>query len=279
MPRHLQLVETKINFAARECDVDSFDEAGVRTRWGRCPKDGTKKPLEHRALLIFGGSGLADCRRRGWPSAFRILFETQSFGFAQKPGFDIHLFTTDGSTRQAETSFHIHPQEGSSFGQRLENAIEFLAQDGYQEIVIVGRDCPDLEPDDILRAFALLKQHHLVLGPDHRGGCYLIGIHSSEREKLHAIRWQQNTDFEEIHRRFALLSSVDLTVKMDLDTLEDVRLLAASKSRFRTVAKALLEANSQPAPVETDPHPTCTHEERIHWQLPPPASFCSFAIA
>jgi 2-phospho-L-lactate guanylyltransferase (CobY/MobA/RfbA family) len=235
-------------------------------------------PSEQRALLIFGGSGLADCKRRGWPSAFRVLFEAQSFAFAQKPGFDIHLFTSDGSTGHDESSFHIHPQEGSSFGQRLENAIESLAQDGYKEIVIVGRDCPDLEPDDVLRAFALLKQHRLVLGPDHRGGCYLIGIHSSDREKLHAIRWQQNTDFEEIHHRFAAFASIDLPVKMDLDTLEDVRLLAASESRFHALAKALLNANSQTPQTESDPHSTCTHEERIHWQLPPPASFYSFAI-
>ena len=236
-------------------------------------------PLERRALLIFGGSGLADCKRRGWPSAFRVLFETQSFAFAQKPGFDIHLFTIDGPTGHDETSFHVHPQEGSSFGERLENAIESLAQDGYQEIVVVGRDCPDLEPGDVLRAFALLKQHRLVLGPDHRGGCYLIGIHSSDRGKLHAIRWQQNTDFEEIHRRFAAFASIDLPVKMDLDTLEDVRLLAASGSRFCALAKALLDVNSAPPQAESDPHSTCTHEERIHWQLPPPARFSYSAIA
>jgi glycosyltransferase A (GT-A) superfamily protein (DUF2064 family) len=236
-------------------------------------------PSQQRALLIFGGSGLADCKRRGWPSAFRVLFETQSFAFDEKPSFDIHFFVTDGSSRQDETPFHIHSQEGSSFGQRLENAIESLAQDGYQKIVIVGRDCPDLEPGDVLRAFALLKQHHLVLGPDHRGGCYLIGIHSSDREKLHAIRWQQNTDFEEIHRRFAAFASIDLPVKMDLDTLEDVRLLAASGGKFCVLAKALLDATSQPPQAESDPHSTCTHEERIHWQLPPPASFYPFAIA
>jgi glycosyltransferase A (GT-A) superfamily protein (DUF2064 family) len=236
-------------------------------------------PSQQRALLIFGGSGLADCKRRGWPSAFRVLFETQSFAFAQKPDFDIHLFTTDGASRQDVAPLHIHPQVGSSFGQRLENAIESLAQDGYQEIVIVGRDCPDLEPGDILSAFELLKRHHLVLGPDHRGGCYLIGIRSSDREKLYEIRWQQNTDFEEIRRRFALLSSVDLPVKMDLDTLEDVRLLAASGSRFCALAKALLDTNPQPPQAESDPHSTCTHEERIHWQLPPPARFSYSAIA
>ena len=109
-------------------------------------------PLEPRALLIFGGSGLADCKRRGWPSAFRILFETQSFIFEEEPGFDIHFFTTDGSSCQDEPPLHVHPQEGTSFGQRLENAIECLAQKGYEEIVIVGRDCPDLEQHDILQA-------------------------------------------------------------------------------------------------------------------------------
>jgi 2-phospho-L-lactate guanylyltransferase (CobY/MobA/RfbA family) len=236
-------------------------------------------PRESRALLIFGGSGLADCKRRGLPSAFRVLFETQNLSFADRPGFDIHFFTADSCGRQAEPPFYLHPQVGSSFGQRLENAIDSLARDGYQQIIVVGRDCPDLEQHDILQAFSLLEQNHLVLGPDHRGGCYLIGIHSGQREMLHGIRWQQNTDFAEIHRRFALFSSADLPVKMDLDTIDDVRLLAASASPFRALAKALIEASSQFTSVEFDPHPLSVHEERIHWQLPPPLPSGSSATA
>ena len=161
-------------------------------------------------------------------------------------------------------------QEGVSFGQRLENAIESLALIGYREIVIVGRDCPDLEPVDIRRAFELLDNHPLVLGPDHRGGCYLIGIHANDREKLHGIRWQRNTDFQEICQRFANDGIFRLAVKIDLDTIEDICLLASSKSPFRWVAKTLLELDTEYFAYECSHPQTGLRKERIHWQLPPP---------
>ena len=226
--------------------------------------------MDRRALLIFADSANNDCKRRGWPAAFRILLETQSFSFPGKTGFDVHLFTSRGFHRLNSSTCKVHFQEGISFGQRLENAIESLARIGYQEIVIVGRDCPDLEPIDIYQAFDLLEKYRLVLGPDHRGGCYLIGIHASDRSKLKGVRWQRDTDFGEIRRRFDNESGFELPVKIDLDTLEDVWLLAVSKSPFRWVARALLDSHTDSFTFENSGTQTQLGEERIHWQLPPP---------
>lgn len=227
--------------------------------------------MERRALLIFADSAHTDCRRRGWPAAFRILLETHSFSFDRRPGFDAHWFTSRGCNRLVSPSIEVHLQEGASFGQRLENAVESLAQLGYQEIVIVGQDCPDLEPIDICQAFDLLDKHGLVLGPDHRGGCYLIGIHATDRKRMNGVRWQRNADFCEIRRRFADESTFELPVKIDLDTFEDVWLLATSKSAFRWLAKALLESDQLHAAFEDSFFQPYSAEQRIHWQLPPPA--------
>jgi glycosyltransferase A (GT-A) superfamily protein (DUF2064 family) len=185
--------------------------------------------MEPRALLIFVDSAHTDCKRRGWPSTFRILLETQNFTFEENPGFDLHLFTSGEFHSLVSSSLQVHFQEGASFGQRLENAIECLARLGYQEIVVVGRDCPELGQKDLIRAFQLLRQHRLVLGPDHRGGCYLIGLHANDRERLHGIRWQRNTDFRQICHRFPQGSAFELPVKTDLDTLDDVHLLRNSR--------------------------------------------------
>jgi hypothetical protein len=228
--------------------------------------------MKRRALLIFAEPSHTDCKRRGWSSAFRILLETHSFSFEQDSGFDVHLFTSRGFNRLVSSSSHVHYQEGVSFGQRLENAIESLVRIGYQEIVIVGQDCPDLEPVDVRRAFDLLGTHRLVLGPDHRGGCYLIGIHATDGARLKGVQWQQNTDFRQIWRRFANESAIELPVKIDLDTLEDVWLLAGSKSPFRWVARALLDSCTDHVTFENSAIQPQFEEERIHWQLPPPAA-------
>ncbi len=229
--------------------------------------------MERRVLLIFADSAHTDCKRRGWPSAFRILLETQSFVFEENRGFDLHLFTSRGRHRPVGSSPQVHFQCGASFAEMLENAIESLAQLGYQEIVIVGRDCPELGQSDIFEAFELLGQHRLVLGPDHRGGCYLIGIHANDRGKLNGIRWQRNTDFRQILDRFGNQEVCRLCVKIDLDSLTDVWLLARSRSQWSIVAELLrkvlltsrffLRRTAKMYPIEN---------QREYWQLPPPVT-------
>ena len=229
--------------------------------------------MERRGLLIFADSAHTDCKRRGWPSTFRILLETQSFTFEENRGFDVHLFTSRGRHRPVGSTLQVHFQCGASFADRLENAIESLVQLGYQEIVIVGRDCPEVEQSDIVEAFELLGQHRLVLGPDHRGGCYLIGIHANDRGKLHGIRWQRNTDFRQILNRFGNQDVCGLCVKIDLDSLSDVWLLARSRSQWSIVAELLrkllltcrffLRRTAKIYPVEN---------QREFWQLPPPVT-------
>jgi glycosyltransferase A (GT-A) superfamily protein (DUF2064 family) len=229
--------------------------------------------MEPRALLIFADSAHTDCKRRGWPSAFRILLETQRFEVEENAGIDLHLFSTRGSRGPVSASVRVHLQEGTTFGQRLENAIESLARIGYQEIVIVGRDCPDLGQSDIGTAFEQLRQHRLVLGPDHRGGCYLIGIHARDRERLHGIRWQRNTDFCQILNRFGNQEVFRLCVKIDLDSLSDVWLLARSQGPWSIEAELLrkllatcrffLRQTAKTYPLKN---------QREYWQLPPPVT-------
>jgi len=227
--------------------------------------------METRALLIFGDSAHTDCKRRGWPSAFRILLETQRFEIEENAGIDLHLFTTRGPHGPFSSSVRVHLQEGTTFGQRLENAIESLARIGYQEIVIVGSDCPDLEQSDISNAFELLERHCAVLGPDHRGGCYLIAIHTNNRGKLNGIRWQRNTDFRQILDRFGNDGVCRLPVKIDLDSLSDVWLLVRSESPWSVVAKLLrkLLLNRHSLSPRTEKIYR-SENQREYWQLPPP---------
>ena len=231
--------------------------------------------MKSRALLIFADSAHTDCKRRGWPSAFSILLESQSFSFDPCENFDSHLFTSRESSRRARSSVKVHFQEGASFGERLENAIETLAQVGYQQIVIIGQDCPDLELVDIRRAFEFLEKHRLVLGPDHRGGCYLIGFHASDAPRLTGVLWQQNTDFRQIRGRFAGDPVLQLPVKLDLDTWQDVWLLARSKNPLRTMARILLRSLLALRPIAPSSVVARDSEQRISWQLPPPLFLAS----
>ena len=226
---------------------------------------------ERQAVLVFSNPAGLDRARRGWPRAFEQLFECNRPLSWTNPGIDVHVFTSPGFGVIAEAPLNIHYQEGSSFGERLENAVQTLTDLGYKKVVVVGSDCPDLDLGDIELAFSALEQHRLVLGPDHRGGCYLIGLDTSERRLLHGIRWQQNSDCAELLQRSGSRQTFVLAVKQDLDTIADIELLAKSVSRWRDLASCLLRAVASffAAARRIRIH-SRLRSRRIQWQIPPP---------
>jgi uncharacterized protein len=226
---------------------------------------------KRQAVLVFSNAAVLDRARRGWPRAFAQLLECNDLLSWTNPGFDVHVFTSPGFGVISEAPLIIHYQEGSSFGERLENSVQTLTDLGYSKVVVVGGDCPDLELEDIQLAFSALERHRLVLGPDHRGGCYLIGLDTRERHLLHGIRWQQNSDCAELIRRSGLRQTFVLAIKQDLDTIADIELLAKSASQWRDLASCLLRAV---AAFFSAARPARIHAHlrfvRIQWQLPPP---------
>lgn len=150
------------------------------------------------ALLVFADELGADMAKRRLPSALRPLFRLTGKTTGNTSGAEVHIFS---SRNDGQTDARIHPQVGATFAERLENAVHCLARLGYDHIVIIGRDCPSLTSHDIEAAFEQLRENRLVLGPDHRGGCYLIAVRAVDRELLRGVRWKRNTDCAELCAR------------------------------------------------------------------------------
>jgi glycosyltransferase A (GT-A) superfamily protein (DUF2064 family) len=165
----------------------------------------------------------------------------------------------------------MHCQSGRDFAERFENAIETVAQLGYDEVVAIGRDCPGLRALDIERAFTELASKKLVLGPDHRGGCYLIAFRSADRELLRDVRWKQNTDCAQLLERAGVARVFLLPVKQDLDSWSDVRIFARSGDLLARLALFFLGlfsiSHGRLAPIVS----FAAQHMRIRQQMPPPA--------
>lgn len=233
-----------------------------------------RKTPKRRAVLIFAQALPLDLRRRRWPKSFARLLSLKSLrpGLSQL-GADVHLFTSPLPANAPGPSQpqRVHPQSSGSFASKLEAAVAKLAGLGYEEIVIIGRDCPDLRCSDVEEAFDHLNSHGLVVGPDHRGGVYLIGLRAADRDKLRGIHWQQDTDLAQLVDRFGRAQTFSLPILIDLDTLADVLLLARTESSWRQVARALFLELRQVWMVIRSPHlPTVVDRQRVAWQLPPP---------
>lgn len=71
---------------------------------------------------------------------------------------------------------HFRGQGGGGLGCRLQRQLRCAFARGAQQVVLIGSDLPQLEPQDLERAFAALEQRGLVLGPAADGGYWLIGL-------------------------------------------------------------------------------------------------------
>ena len=143
---------------------------------------------------------------------------------------DIYLFSTpdidDPFIKFCSTHFEIDLklQKGSDLGEKMANAFsEMLAK--YNDVIIIGCDCPEIKRDDINLASSKLNEGvDIVLGPSEDGGFYLIGMSQARNELFENIPWGSPSVLEETRRKITelKLKSYELKEKWDLDRPEDV---------------------------------------------------------
>lgn len=119
------------------------------------------------------------------------------------------------------------PQRGKDLGGRMDYCFRQAFSHGFERVVAIGSDIPDLPAEIIGEAFASLEVVDSVVGPSLDGGYYLIGFHRTRflPEVFSGIQWGtdrvfgQTTDLLKKHA----LSVHFLPRWRDLDTLEDLK--------------------------------------------------------
>jgi glycosyltransferase A (GT-A) superfamily protein (DUF2064 family) len=72
--------------------------------------------------------------------------------------------------------FKVLSQEGENFNERFTNSVR-QALSGYDNVVVIGSDSPQIQPAVIERSQAFLNNvGGMVLGPSKEGGVYLVGV-------------------------------------------------------------------------------------------------------
>jgi 2-phospho-L-lactate guanylyltransferase (CobY/MobA/RfbA family) len=125
-------------------------------------------------------------------------------------------------------------QSGADFGAKLESAFREATLRGYEEIVAVPGDVPELAAHDLEAAFRALSESDTVLGPSRDGGVWLIGLRAGEvalSDFFEGVPWRTRRVFE------ALLSnapgSVVLAEMADVDLRTDaLRMRRAARAAF-----------------------------------------------
>lgn len=135
-------------------------------------------------------------------------------------------------------------QHGNSFGERLTNAIEEVFSYGYEQVIAIGNDSPQLTSKLLLHAAHEMSCADLVLGPDKRGGIYLLGISKKaySRNELLSFRWNTSklcSDFIKWKDKYNLPFSSLPTLK-DVNGPDDLQSLLKQKRISLQLLNALL---------------------------------------
>lgn len=161
-------------------------------------------------------------------------------------------------------------QRGATFGERLANALDAVFEKGYSKVMVVGSDAPQLTSRLLLKAAAGLQDHNMVLGPDERGGIYLLGItkNSYSKDQLIDISWKTGSVCRELLR---MATSNACTVEMlhklrDINDADDLqRFIQSNKSPHALihVLKGIIASFTGSSPIE----PCCVTKSTVQLNI------------
>lgn len=80
-------------------------------------------------------------------------------------------------------------QGGGNLGVRLQRQVDLAFRQGFQQVVLVGSDLPQLAVADLGAAFAGLLRVPLVLGPAFDGGYWLVGLSRPCAALFSGVSW------------------------------------------------------------------------------------------
>jgi rSAM/selenodomain-associated transferase 1 len=96
-----------------------------------------------------------------------------------------------------EDDFEKNIQAGSDLGERMAAAFRHGFKQGYDRILIIGTDCPDLTTGMLEDAFNLLDTRDAVIGPAVDGGYYLLGLKRFIPEVFQDMVWGSDQVFQQ----------------------------------------------------------------------------------
>ncbi len=146
--------------------------------------------------------------------------------------FDVlNRHVLDVSEKSGLPYFHFSEerQRGNSFGERFTDAIQYVFDQGFDNVITIGNDTPQLKASHILKTITLLHQNKLVLGPSADGGFYLMGLQKTgfDPSAFKNLPWQTSHLGNALKEQatYAASNIVQLERLHDIDTEADLGLL------------------------------------------------------
>ena len=135
---------------------------------------------------------------------------------------DIHVYYSDFIPKVEDVwnwAFAKHLQSSNKdLGKRMKEAFKELFSLGYEQVVIIGSDCPYVSEELFQSALKLLITNDLVIGPALDGGFYLLGAKDHSHLAFNDIVWSTENVYAMLHSN---VQSMNISVGL-LPELEDI---------------------------------------------------------
>lgn len=188
------------------------------------PEEGNVKTRLGPLLNATERSEIAECFLKDSVARSRKAANKDFLAYSSSPGREPDL---SGLELNGVTCFK---QSEGDLGERLANAIGYVANSGYSPIIVVGTDSPMISEPTLVKAIDAFCDENveLVIGPSDDGGYYLIGMRSPIPELFDGVSWSTDTVYDETiskARRFGIEEIIELPQSFDIDTPADLRRL------------------------------------------------------
>jgi rSAM/selenodomain-associated transferase 1 len=233
------------------------------------------KQKTNRALILFSLSPETDSYRKNLNGDIRkgkkiyenILFHSLEKINMSRDDFDLIISTDKPGQKLFQKYLNNYSSHCFVFTEQKENDFEnnFLSviasafKKGYEEVVIIGGDSPEISNLTIHKAFSELKQKNVVIGPSNDGGFYLLGLKKYNSSLFENVNWFTSKVYSQILHNlknisfeYSILNTLD-----DIDTGEDLKKLLKNKNssikslvrRIRSINKNFISADFISFPV------------------------------
>ncbi len=194
-----------------------------------------RKRKSNQALIVFVKNLIPNTvktrigKETGWKIALAIYtslvdhLAKRTFTF-QNAG--LYLFSSLYNERReiwpSDTYFQV--QSRGDLGQKMDDAIRTVLEESeIEKCLLIGSDCPDIDRGIVDRAFQLLDDVDVVLGPATDGGYYLIGGKTPLTPLFENMTWSTHQVLDQTINRcrennlsYSLLGQLS-----DIDTYDD----------------------------------------------------------
>lgn len=147
-----------------------------------------KDPVSHIALVLFARSAQEEACHKNLVPGLGARRQQQVF-----EAFNHHTLALLAATGLPYFLVSSDQQQGHTFGERLHQALARTFHQGFEQVIVIGNDCPQLNVQDLHYAAAMLQQHDSVLGPCSNGGVYLLGLSKTlfrQAGSFSQVAWQ-----------------------------------------------------------------------------------------